>query len=186
MNGKRHLEGKGTSPWVLTYAHDICRDITRNRKQETNKNPANLSRELNSAVLSSICLYSFFFVLIQEVSHWEMNSTPVTTPDKALDSPLVCGLSGVEETTAAPSEVCVLTEELWNWTLSFCCCVVGHGFCVLPGVLHIWQPAQNPPLIHWASEDHQSTCTEMENPFGLCNSWFPYKVLWYHFSEADL
>lgn len=100
-----------------------------------------------------------------------MNSKQVATPDKASDSPLVCRHSGVEEITAAPSDVCVLIEELWNWNLSLCCCVVGHVFCVMSGVLHIdmdihiWQPTQNSPLLHWAFEDHQSMSTEMEKPF---------------------
>lgn len=46
---------------------------------------------------------------------------------------------GVEKITAAPSDVCPLCAHRGAVKLKslLCCCVVGHVFCVMPGVLHI-------------------------------------------------
>lgn len=131
---------------------------------------------------------SIFVLHIQEVTHWEMSSKRVATPDRALDSPLVCGHPGLKglQLLHLMSIPCVLIEKLQSWHGFICCCVVSHVFFVMPGVLRIWQPTPNSAVIPQEYEDHHSCVQWNGKAFCLCNRLCPYKVFWYLFSTADL
>lgn len=150
------------------------------------KESTNIMLKLDSAVKSGISLFSSFALLIQEVTHWETISQQVMTHDCTLESPIVPRQSWTEKITAAPRDGCFflfLVEELRRAAL-FCCCGVGHVFCVMPGVFHIWQPTQKFPTEHLKIISHE--CTEMEKPLACVIVYIPKKVFRYHFSAADL
>lgn len=95
--------------------------------------------KLDSAVKSTICLFSIFVLLIQEVTHWETNRQQVRTPDCTLESLLVSRQSGTEKITAPRRDGCSFCarRESCESLISFVVVLSGHVFCVMPGVLRI-------------------------------------------------